>query len=52
VDANKGEALNQIKEKNYSQKYLNKSLEIYLVGIEFDSKDKNIVNFEYEKLKS
>jgi hypothetical protein len=50
VDAAKGEALKHIKEKNYSEKYLNKSSEIYIVGIEFDSKEKNIVNFEYESL--
>ena len=51
VDAAKGEALKQLKEKNYAEKYLNKSSEIYLVGIEFDSKERNIVNFELEILK-
>lgn len=51
VDAVKGEALKQLKEKNYAEKYLNKSSEIYLVGIEFDSKERNIVNFESEILK-
>ncbi|MDK2922244.1 MAG: hypothetical protein PWR24_1801, partial [Desulfonauticus sp.] len=46
----KGEALKQIKERDYAQKYLNKSKEIYLVGIEFSSEEKNIVNFEWEML--
>jgi len=52
VDAKKeGEALKQIKEKNYAKKYLTQSEEIYLVGIEFDSKEKNIGLFEFEKIK-
>jgi hypothetical protein len=50
VDGKKGEALKQIKERDYAQKYLNKSKEIYLVGIEFSSEEKNIVNFEWEML--
>jgi hypothetical protein len=50
VDGEKGEALSQIKHKNYAQKYLNTGKDIYLVGIEFSSEEKNIVNFEWEKL--
>ncbi|BAI79854.1 conserved hypothetical protein [Deferribacter desulfuricans SSM1] len=50
VDGKKGEALRQIKEKKYAEKYLDKSKEIYLVGIEFSSEEKNIVNFEWEKI--
>jgi len=42
------EALKQIKEKKYYEKYLNENKEIYLVGIEFE--DKNIKNFEWEKI--
>jgi len=41
-------ALAQIKEKRYYEKYLNENKEIYLVGIEFE--DKNIKNFEWEKI--
>ncbi len=41
-------ALNQIKSKNYHQKYLNKKLDIYLIGINFDSEEKNIGKFEWE----
>ncbi|ADR18651.1 ATP-binding protein [Calditerrivibrio nitroreducens] len=50
VDGVKGEALSQIKHKNYAQKYLDMGKDIYLVGIEFSSSERNIVNFEWEKL--
>jgi hypothetical protein len=43
-------ALSQIKEKNYHQKYLSENLPIYLVGIEFDTKEKNISKVEYLKI--
>ena len=43
----RGKALKQIKEKEYFKKYLNYE-KIYLVGIEFDKINKNLVNFEYE----
>jgi ATP-dependent exoDNAse (exonuclease V) beta subunit len=45
------DALTQIKEKNYSKKYLNGDKIIYLVGIEFDTNEKNISRFEWEKVK-
>ena len=48
VDA-KG-AIAQIKEKEYATKYLNHNKEIYLIGIEFDTKEKNIGGFEWEKV--
>ncbi len=47
----KGKALKQIKEKEYFKKYLNYE-KIYLVGIEFDKINKNLVNFEYEILEN
>ncbi|UOD33973.1 ATP-binding protein [Deferribacteraceae bacterium V6Fe1] len=50
VDGQKGEALRQIKERNYAEKYLNEGKQIYLIGIEFSSEQKNVVNFEWEKL--
>jgi len=49
VDAKEGEALQQIKDKNYAQKYLSYQKEIYLVGIEFSKEMRNIVNFEIVK---
>jgi len=44
------DALNQIKTKNYHQKYLNENKDIYLVGINFDKEKKNISKFEWEKV--
>ena len=45
-----GKALEQIKEKRYYEKYKGKYNDIYLIGIEFSKKDKNIVGFEWEKV--
>lgn len=45
----KQNALAQIKDKKYHEKYLSEKKEIYLIGIEFDEKIKNFSNFEYEK---
>ncbi len=44
-------ALNQIKDKKYHEKYLNEDKNIYLIGIEFSSTNKNISLLEYEKVK-
>ena len=44
----KNNPLQQIKEKKYYQKY--QALSIYLIGIEFDTKTKNITSFEWEKI--
>lgn len=43
-------ALKQIKEKNYAKKYQNENKKIYLVGINFNEKEKNISKFQWEKL--
>ncbi len=48
-DTDKGQALQQIKEKRYYEKYTGK--EIYLIGIEFSKERRNIVNFEVEKVR-
>jgi len=48
-DKKEGVALKQIKDKRYYEKYMGKYQEIYLIGIEFSKKDKNIVGFEWEK---
>lgn len=50
VDGKKGEALSQIKDKKYHEKYLSEDKNIYLMGIEFNSVDKNISNFEVERV--
>jgi len=46
----KEDALQQIKDKAYAQKYLYHQKEIYLVGINFDEDEKNIIKFEWEKM--
>jgi hypothetical protein len=42
--------IKQIKEKKYYEKYLNEKKDIYLIGINFDSRKKNIVKHEAERL--
>jgi hypothetical protein len=46
----KGNAIKQIKEKEYYKKYLNYE-KIYLIGIEIDKTKKQIINFEYQQVK-
>ncbi|WP_198262784.1 ATP-binding protein [sulfur-oxidizing endosymbiont of Gigantopelta aegis] len=43
-------ALEQIKEKQYHEKYLAENLPIYLLGITFDTQARNISTFECERL--
>jgi hypothetical protein len=45
-----GDALQQIKDKEYHHKYMNENKEIYLIGINFDENDRNISKFEWEKV--
>jgi hypothetical protein len=49
-DKEEHKALKQIKEKRYYEKYMGKYQEVYLMGIEFSKKDKNIVSFEWERV--
>ncbi len=46
----KGNAIKQILEKEYYKKYLNYD-KVYIVGIELNKTKKQIVNFEYKKVK-
>ncbi|CAA6825694.1 MAG: FIG00914433: hypothetical protein [uncultured Sulfurovum sp.] len=43
-------ALKQIKKNNYQQKYLADYHEIYLIGVEFDSTQRNVMGFEWERV--
>ena len=43
-------ALAQIKEKKYYEKYLHDNQSIYLLGIEFDTDERNISKLEFEKV--
>ncbi|RME17248.1 MAG: hypothetical protein D6799_04060, partial [Bacteroidetes bacterium] len=49
-DEERGGALRQIKEKRYYEKYIEGNNKIYLIGIEFDERERNIINMEYEKI--
>ena len=44
------DALAQIKEKQYHQKYVDTALPIFIVGIEFDTSERNISNVAFERL--
>ena len=43
-------AIKQIRERRYYEKYISEKKPIYLVGISFDSRQRNIVDFQVEKL--
>ncbi len=45
-----GSALQQLKTKRYHEKYRANHDEIYLIGVEFSKEDRNIVNFEVERV--
>ena len=45
-----GGALEQLKEKKYHEKYKGRYEDIYLIGVEFSKKEKNIVGFEVERI--
>ena len=46
----RGQALKQIKERNYAQKYKNRGEPIHMIGVEFSKASRNIVRFEVETL--
>jgi len=46
----KGGALEQIKQKNYQAKYTQSYNEIYIIGVEFESKERNLVKYEWERV--
>ncbi|WP_197460533.1 PD-(D/E)XK nuclease domain-containing protein, partial [Thermodesulfatator autotrophicus] len=47
-----GKALEQLKSRGYHEKYVDRCQEIYLIGVEFSKKERNIVGFEWEKIRS
>ena len=49
IDRTAGTALEQIRNRNYADKYRSAALEIYLIGVEFDRTQRNIVRFQWEK---
>jgi len=48
VDASN--ALEQIKDKKYHEKYLADNLPVYLLGIEFNTQGRNIAKLQWEKV--
>ena len=50
MKANPENAIDKLRKKKYHEKYLTENKEIFLVGIEFDEKDKNLSGFEVVKL--
>ncbi len=49
IDRTPGSALEQIRRKGYADKYRGGGAEIFLVGVEFDRNERNIVRFDWEK---
>ncbi|WP_320055540.1 ATP-binding protein [Desulfuromonas thiophila] len=45
-----GKALEQIRQRNYQQKYQGQGKPIYLIGIDFDSAERNLTAFDWEQL--
>ncbi len=45
-----GRALEQIKEKRYYEKFMDQD-EVYLIGIEFSREKRNIIGYEWERMK-
>jgi ferric iron reductase protein FhuF len=45
-----GNALQQIKEKRYYEKYTGTYSEVYVIGIEFSKEQRNIVFYQWERM--
>jgi hypothetical protein len=43
-----GKALQQIKDRNYADKYKARNEPIYLIGVEFSKNNRNIIGFDVE----
>ena len=49
-DKPEGKALKQLKEKRYWEKYQGTCGKIWLIGVEFSKRERNIVSFEVEEV--
>ncbi len=49
VDVERGEPIKQIEKRRYYEKYLNEGKDIYLIGMVFDSKERNIVEWDVKR---
>ena len=50
ADAPEGQALRQIREKGYAEKYLGQGAAVRLIGVEFSRTARNIVGFEVQTI--
>ena len=50
IDGNTNKAIKQIRKMRYWERYIGKAEEIYLIGVEFSSTDRNIVGFDWERV--
>jgi hypothetical protein len=50
IDGTTHKAIEQIRKMGYWERYIGKAAEIYLIGVEFSSTDRNIVGFEWESV--
>ena len=50
IDGTPNKAIEQIRKMRYWERYIGKADEIYLIGVEFSSADRNIVGFDWERL--
>ncbi len=48
IDQAPGTALEQIRSKGYADKYLTGKAEVYLIGLEFDRRKRNLIRFDWE----
>ncbi|WP_068671820.1 ATP-binding protein [Thermosulfurimonas dismutans] len=46
-----GRALETLRNRGYHEKYLDRFREVYLIGVEFSRTERNIVTFEWERMK-
>lgn len=50
IDGITHKAIEQIRKMRYWERYLDEAKDIYLIGVEFSSTDRNIVGFEGERV--
>jgi hypothetical protein len=49
IDRTPGTALDQVRQKGYEDKYRGAGADIYLIGMEFDRKERNVIRFEWAR---
>jgi len=52
IDRTPNKAIEQIRTMRYWERYIGKADDIYFIGVEFSSADRNIVGFDWERLQS